>query len=79
MSKQELVEIVLKLQRPSKTSKTSSKPPSTDKRRVANNLGRVEPSQVIRVTAALCMMLLTRRLIIGLRFARSAARLWMHI
>ena len=32
LSKQELVEIVLKLQRPSKTSKTSSKPPSTDRK-----------------------------------------------
>jgi transposase len=32
LSKQELVEIVLNLQRPSKTSKTSSKPPSTDRK-----------------------------------------------
>lgn len=32
LSKQELVEIVLKLQRPSKTSRTSSKPPSSDKK-----------------------------------------------
>ena len=32
LSKQELVEMVLKLQRPSKTSRTSSKPPSSDKK-----------------------------------------------
>ncbi len=32
LSKSELVEMVLELQRPSKTSRTSSKPPSTDKK-----------------------------------------------
>jgi transposase len=32
LSKQELVDMVLKLQRPSKTSRTSSNPPSTDKK-----------------------------------------------
>jgi transposase len=32
LSKQELVEIVLNLQRPAKTSRTSSKPPSTDRK-----------------------------------------------
>lgn len=32
LSKDELVEMVLKLQRPSKTSRTSSKPPSTDRK-----------------------------------------------
>ena len=32
LSKQELVEMVLKLQRPSKTSRTSSKPPSLDRK-----------------------------------------------
>ena len=30
LSKDELIELVLKLQRPAKTSRTSSKPPSTD-------------------------------------------------
>ena len=45
LSKQELVEIVLKLQRPSKTSKTSSKPPSTDKkaRREQSRPGGAKP------------------------------------
>lgn len=45
LSKQELVEIVLKLQRPSKTSKTSSKPPSTDKkaRREQSKPGGAKP------------------------------------
>ncbi|MCP4277251.1 MAG: IS66 family transposase [Gammaproteobacteria bacterium] len=32
LSKQQLVDLVLKLQRPAKTSRTSSKPPSTDKK-----------------------------------------------
>ena len=32
LSKQQLVDLVLKLQRPSKTSRTSSKPPSTDRK-----------------------------------------------
>ena len=32
LSKPELVELVLKLQRPAKTSRTSSKPPSTDRK-----------------------------------------------
>jgi transposase len=45
LSKQELVEIVLNLQRPSKTSKTSSKPPSTDRkaRRVQSKPGGAKP------------------------------------
>ncbi len=32
MSKEELIELVLRLQRPQKTSRTSSKPPSTDRK-----------------------------------------------
>ena len=32
LSKHELVELVLKLRRPTKTSRTSSKPPSTDRK-----------------------------------------------
>ena len=32
LSKQELIELVLRLQRPHKTSRTSSKPPSTDRK-----------------------------------------------
>ena len=32
LSKDELIELVLKLQRPEKTSRTSSKPPSTDRK-----------------------------------------------
>ena len=32
LSKPELIELVLKLQRPAKTSRTSSKPPSTDRK-----------------------------------------------
>ena len=45
LSKQELVEIVLKLQRPGKTSRTSSKPPSTDKkeRREQSKPGGAKP------------------------------------
>jgi transposase len=37
LSKGELVELVLKLQRPAKTSRTSSKPPSTDKKAKREN------------------------------------------
>ena len=33
MSKDELIELVLRLQRPTKTSRTSSKPPSTDRKK----------------------------------------------
>ena len=32
LSREELIELVLRLQRPDKTSRTSSKPPSTDKK-----------------------------------------------
>jgi transposase len=32
LSKEELIDLVLKLQRPEKTSRTSSKPPSTDRK-----------------------------------------------
>ena len=32
LSKAELIELVLRLQRPGKTSRTSSKPPSTDRK-----------------------------------------------
>jgi transposase len=32
LSKEELIEVVLRLQRPAKTSRTSSKPPSTDRK-----------------------------------------------
>src|ERR671927_3355 len=32
LSKEELIELVLRLQRPQKTSRTSSKPPSTDRK-----------------------------------------------
>ena len=45
LSKEELVELVLKLQRPAKTSRTSSKPPSTDKkeRREQSKPGGAKP------------------------------------
>ena len=35
LSKDELIELVIQLQRPDKTSRNSSKPPSTDKKRSA--------------------------------------------
>ena len=45
LSKPELVELVLKLQRPAKTSRTSSKPPSTDRkeRREQSRPGGAKP------------------------------------
>ena len=45
LTKAELVELVLKLQRPAKTSRTSSKPPSTDKkaRREKSKPGGAKP------------------------------------
>ncbi len=45
LSKQELVDLVLQLQRPGKTSRTSSKPPSTDKkaRREKSKPGGAKP------------------------------------
>ena len=45
LSKNELIELVLKLQRPAKTSRTSSKPPSTDRkgRREQSRPGGAKP------------------------------------
>jgi transposase len=45
LSKEELIELVLKLQRPAKTSRTSSKPPSTDRkeRREQSRPGGAKP------------------------------------
>ena len=45
LSKDELIELVLKLQRPAKTSRTSSKPPSTDRkeRRAQSRPGGAKP------------------------------------
>jgi len=37
LSKDELIELVMQLQRPDKTSRTSSKPPSTDKKEKREN------------------------------------------
>src|SRR5271157_5953217 len=37
LSKEQLIELVLRLQRPGKTSRTSSKPPSTDKKEKREN------------------------------------------
>lgn len=37
LSKEELIELVLRLQRPDKTSRTSSKPPSTDRKETREN------------------------------------------
>jgi transposase len=44
LSKEELIELILRLQHPEKTSRTSSKPPSTDKKAKARELasGRSE-------------------------------------
>ncbi|MCJ2075427.1 IS66 family transposase zinc-finger binding domain-containing protein [Methylobacterium sp. E-016] len=51
MSREELIELVLRLQRPEKTSRTSSKPPSTDRegRREQSKPGG--PSLGTKVTA----------------------------
>ena len=35
LSREELIELVLRLQRPEKTSRTSSKPPATDRKEPA--------------------------------------------
>ena len=45
LSKEELVELVLKLQRPAKTSRTSSRPPSTDRKeeRASSKPGGAKP------------------------------------
>ena len=45
LSREELIELVLRLQRPTKTSRTSSKPPSTDRkeRREASRPGGAKP------------------------------------
>ncbi|MCP3972074.1 MAG: IS66 family transposase, partial [Rhodobacteraceae bacterium] len=47
LSKPELVELILSLQRPSKTSRTSSKPPSTDKKaqRAQSKPGGAKPGR----------------------------------
>ena len=58
LSKEELIELVLRLQRPEKTSRTSSKPPSTDRKeqREKSKPGGAKPgheghSRVMRATA----------------------------
>lgn len=45
LSKEQLIELVLRLQRPEKTSRRSSKPPSTDRKAKRENsrLGGAEP------------------------------------
>src|SRR3712207_3507219 len=45
LSKEELIELVLRLQRPAKTSRTSSRPPSTDRkeRRERSRPGGAKP------------------------------------
>ena len=51
LSKEELIELVLRLQRPEKTSHTSSKPPSTDcgeLRTTADGRGEVGPGHQTR-------------------------------
>src|SRR4051812_12831793 len=57
LSKEELIELVLRLQRPEKTSRTSSKPPSTDRKEQRERAkpggakpGHEGPSRVIRET-----------------------------
>src|SRR5215212_8950605 len=49
LSKDELIELVLKLQRPGKTSRTSSKPPSTDRkeRREQARPGGAKPGRML--------------------------------
>ncbi len=39
LSKEELIALVLRLQRPEKTSRTSSKPPSTDRKKQRHESG----------------------------------------
>jgi hypothetical protein len=51
LSREELIELVLQLQRPDKTSRTSSLPPSTDKKEKRENAVRAGPSPVMsRIT-----------------------------
>jgi transposase len=56
LSKEELIELVLRLQRPEKTSRTSSKPPSTDRKEQrekssGRNPSLAGPSRAMRATA----------------------------
>ena len=51
LSKEELIELVLRLQRPPKTSRTSSKPPSTDRKEQRERSNRAEPNPVTTATA----------------------------
>src|SRR6185436_12393153 len=49
LSKEELIGLVLRLQRPQKTSRTSSKPPSTDRKeqRERSKPGGAKPDEVV--------------------------------
>ncbi len=60
LSKDELIELVLKLQRPAKTSRTSSKPPSTDRKERREQSRPEARSPATRATAASSPRNLTR-------------------
>jgi transposase len=48
LSREELIELVLRLQRPPKASRTSSKPPSTDRKERREHRGSAVESQGMR-------------------------------
>jgi hypothetical protein len=68
LSKEALIDRVLKLQRPEKTSRTSSKPPSTDRERreQPNPAAQSPDTKAIRVNYA------KRRMISKIMFPRIA-------
>jgi len=51
LSREELIELVLRLQRPEKTSRTSSKPPSTDRKKQRERSNPAGPNPGTRATA----------------------------
>jgi transposase len=53
MSREQLIELVLRLQRPEKTSRTSSKPPSTDRKARRESHGRAVQSPGMKDIAVL--------------------------
>jgi hypothetical protein len=73
LSKEQLIELVLGLQRPDKNSRTSSKPPSTEKKRSARTLGLAGRSWATSRTTVGWLTIPTRFEITCRRLARIAA------
>ena len=72
LSKEDLIELVLRLQRPDKTSRTSSKPPSTDRKERRERAKPGAPSPDTKAILVNCAKRQTISRIMSPRIARTA-------